>query len=96
MTGWNLPPGVTDRMIDEAAGAFDEEPHKPTREEQEGDAWEYWHLRAVDAEGHNAELIEALIWCSASQDFQESGIAREGWLKLCKPLLDAFSAGKSE
>lgn len=25
-TGWNLPPGVTDRMIDEAAGAFDEPP----------------------------------------------------------------------
>lgn len=22
--GWNLPPGVTDRMIEEAAGAFDE------------------------------------------------------------------------
>ena len=23
MTGWNLPPGCTDRMIDEAAGIFD-------------------------------------------------------------------------
>ena len=23
--GWSLPPGVTDRMIDEAAGAFDDD-----------------------------------------------------------------------
>jgi hypothetical protein len=41
-------------------------------------------------------LVEALIWCSASQDFQEGGQAREGWLKLCKPLIDAaLTAGKS-
>lgn len=25
---WNLPPGVTDRMIDEAAGGYDEEPER--------------------------------------------------------------------
>ena len=31
---------------------------------------------------------EALIWCSGSGDFQEGGKAREGWLKICKPLLD--------
>lgn len=34
-----------------------------------------------------AALMEALIWCSAASDFQEGGIAREGWLKLCAPLL---------
>lgn len=32
-------------------------------------------------------LEEALIWCSGSADFNEGGIAREGWLKLCAPLL---------
>lgn len=32
-------------------------------------------------------LTEALIWCSGSADFGEGGIAREGWLKLCAPLL---------
>jgi hypothetical protein len=43
------------------------------------------------------KFIEALIWCSASQDFQEGGQAREGWLKICKPLIDgALSAGKSQ
>lgn len=37
---------------------------------------------------HIAKLEEALIWCSGSPDFGEGGQAREGWLKLCKPLLD--------
>jgi hypothetical protein len=27
--GWSLPPGVTDRMIDEAAGAFDDDGSYP-------------------------------------------------------------------
>lgn len=37
MTGWNLPPGVTDRMIDEVFG-YDEEEYVATLEEkaQEG------------------------------------------------------------
>jgi len=33
-------------------------------------------------------LTEALIWCSGSEDFQEGGKARKGWIKICKPLLD--------
>ena len=33
------------------------------------------------------ELLEALIWCSGSADFQEGGKARKGWLKICSPLL---------
>lgn len=33
------------------------------------------------------ELVEALLWCSGSNDFQEDGIAREGWLKV-KELID--------
>lgn len=28
------------------------------------------------------EMREALIWCSGSDDFQEGGKAREGWLKV--------------
>lgn len=32
-------------------------------------------------------LEDALVWCSGSQDFQPEGKAREGWLKLCAPLL---------
>ena len=32
-------------------------------------------------------LREALQWCSGSADFNEGGVAREGWLKLCAPLL---------
>jgi len=35
------------------------------------------------------KLIEALQWCSGSDDFQHpDGKARLGWEKLCKPLLD--------
>lgn len=34
-----------------------------------------------------AELEGALIWCSGSSDFNEGGIAREGWQKICAPLL---------
>ena len=31
---------------------------------------------------------EALMWCSGSADFGEGGQAREGWLKICQPLID--------
>lgn len=34
-----------------------------------------------------ARLREALIWCGGSNDFSEGGVAREGWLKVCTPLL---------
>jgi hypothetical protein len=55
-----------------------------------------WHLpgedygkqaRAEAAEAENATLQTALIWCSGSDDFQDGGKAREGWLKLCAPLI---------
>lgn len=36
-----------------------------------------------------SDLLEALIWCSAASDFQLHGKARTGWLKMCKPLIDA-------
>lgn len=36
-------------------------------------------------------LEEALIWCSGSADFNEGGVARKGWLKVCAPLLKGES-----
>ena len=36
-----------------------------------------------------SEYMEALIWCSGSADFAEGGQAREGWLKICQPLLNS-------
>jgi hypothetical protein len=33
------------------------------------------------------QFLEALQWCSGSEDFQIGGKAREGWEKLCVPLL---------
>lgn len=30
---------------------------------------------------------DALIWCSASEDFQLGGKARKGWEKLCLPFI---------
>lgn len=60
-----------------------------------------WNNRASDAEiarltealraaeEREKASIDALIWCSGSQDFNEGGQAREGWLKLCRPLIDA-------
>ena len=39
-------------------------------------------------ERQRAERLEAALqWCSGSPDFNEGGAAREGWLKLCAPLL---------
>ena len=34
------------------------------------------------------DLREALIWTSGSIDFASGGVAREGWLRVCQPLLD--------
>ena len=33
------------------------------------------------------KAIEALIWCSGSDDFHFDGKARKGWEKICQPLL---------
>lgn len=50
-------------------------------------------IEALEAE--NARLREALIWCSGSNDFNEGGVARVGWLKLCAPLLARAALGAS-
>ena len=41
----------------------------------------------LKAEARAERLEEALLWCSGSADFHEGGVAREGWLKVCAPLL---------
>ena len=38
-----------------------------------------------------AKAVEALLWCSGSADFNEGGVARKGWLKVCAPLLKGES-----
>lgn len=45
------------------------------------------------AEERLAKAVEALIWCSGSDDFQVDGKAREGWLKLCAPILKEIDNG---
>lgn len=34
--------------------------------------------------------VDALIWCSGSDDFNVGGKARVGWLKLAKPVIDEW------
>ena len=34
------------------------------------------------------QYLEALQWCSGSNDFNEEGKTREGWLRYAQPLLD--------
>lgn len=38
-----------------------------------------------------AEFRHALLWCGGSADFNDGGVAREGWLKVCAPLLEGES-----
>lgn len=40
-----------------------------------------------------AQFRDALIWCSGSPSFAPEGEAREGWLKLCAPLLGSAPSG---
>ena len=41
------------------------------------------------------EYREALIWCSGSEDFGRGGKAREGWVKICQPLIDLREPGQA-
>ena len=47
--------------------------------------------RIMEHEAKLAKALEALLWCSGSADFNEGGVAREGWLKVCAPLLKGES-----
>lgn len=45
-------------------------------------------IRTLDAlEQENKALLDALIWCSGSEDFSLNGKAREGWERIATPLL---------
>ena len=50
-------------------------------------AWSIHEDAMADLEAKLEELRQALLWCSGSADFNEGGVAREGWLKVCAPLL---------
>ena len=47
--------------------------------------------RATRAEEQIAALRAALQWCGGSQDFAPGGVAREGWMRMCVPLLGELS-----
>ena len=47
--------------------------------------------QVANLEAKLAKALEALLWCSGSADFNEGGVAREGWLKVCAPLLKGES-----
>ena len=52
--------------------------------------------RIAELEAALRKYQEALIWCSGSPDFAPEGQAREGWLKLCAPLLRALDAAEEK
>jgi hypothetical protein len=54
--GWSLPPGVTDRMIDEAAGGYDED-ESETRDQVSQD-WREFTRDHPEFKG--LEMLEAL------------------------------------
>lgn len=56
----NLPPGCTQADIDRAYQG-DEPLHEPTREEQEADAWEYWHQRAHEIGTQNEKQHDEIV-----------------------------------
>lgn len=49
------------------------------------------HLEIERLSDKLAKAVEALLWCSGSADFNEGGVARKGWLKVCAPLLKGES-----
>lgn len=46
-----------------------------------------WDATIAGLEARVEALTGALQWCSGSPDFNEGGQAREGWLRVCAPLL---------
>lgn len=51
--GWSLPPGVTDRMIDDAAGS-----DEPENRDQIAEEWREYTKGTLDLSG--LEMLEAL------------------------------------
>ena len=51
--------------------------------------------RIKELEQQREALRDALSWCSGAEAFSPGGIAQEGWLRVCRPLLvDLDSAGR--
>lgn len=69
-----------------------ENPYSRERLHRENTALRAEIERLRDREG---QFVNALIWCSVSADFNEGGQAREGWLKMCRPLIEAALKGPS-
>ncbi len=55
----------------------------------------YYAQEVAALEQRVERFHDALIWCSGSDDFQEGGKARVGWLKLGAPLLEALAKERS-
>ena len=54
---------------------------------KEGIKSEFCYLLECEKTKNRQKFIDALIWCSGSDDFQVGGKARKGWEKICLPLL---------
>jgi hypothetical protein len=65
--------------------------------ETRAEGWKISDDARIEAEIKLAKAVDALLWCSGSPDFNEGGMAREGWLKLCAPIIFAeLTGGKDE
>jgi hypothetical protein len=61
--------------------------------ETRAEGWKISDDARIEAEIKLAKAVEALLWCSGSPDFNEGGMARKGWLKLCAPIIRAELTG---
>ena len=91
-------------MIQEIPGGYNSDHHIDAEGicPEEGDPWYEYTFRGeagpglysiTDMTRRIEDLEEALLWCSGSTDFNEGGVARKGWLKVCAPLLKGRNDG---
>jgi len=94
-TRWNLPPGVTDRMIDEAVGSPIDECEPMTPEEEKAEAWEYWNGRAMAAEYH-LHAIAQLELASPATEFDSNLLSADEANKLLGEVFRLARLGLSQ
>ena len=83
-----LGSGEYDALESFIESLLEEEKGKLMTELQTGDTLAYYeHGVSVGYKMAKEEYKEALQWCGGSEDFQFGGKAREGWEKICIPLL---------
>lgn len=67
---------------------------EPTREEQEADAWEYWHQRAIklDRENHKLRaLVQTLIDNDPDEPIADNGMTvLDGWREQARRALSQW------